>query len=475
MTAITPTSFIGIGRRWESFRLDSGLLGLGPFQVDAGLGNDFLNGNIGADSLVGGGGLDVLIGDAGDDLIHGDTAGPESSEDGEDRIFGGSGRDSIYGGGGLDVIQGGDDADLLVGDGGDDRLDGGAGGDALFGGLGDDMLRGNGSIYLRSFSVLYAWDGTTDIYVGAPRTGGQDVPVELVIPSTSFTDDSAGDWLSGGEGQDILIGDGGSDTLYGDAGHDMLFGDNAPDSPSNEWSSWDIFDAISGNDLLFGGEGNDTLNGGAGNNWLDGGSGEDRVFYAGTNGVTVFLNHGMAFRDGGQQGDTLVSIEILWGSYEADWLVGRDSADVIDGKTGNDWLFGLDGNDRIHGGDRAPFDYSYDRFYDSDQIIGGKGSDTLSGGADNDQFWFLAADFERGVFDYIMDFGESAFAQYSKWGHWSAPNYDYLRFEGVTASQLTFTDHGGYCLISTLAQGGDGGIVVFGMTAARLMDQVIFA
>ena len=84
-------------------------------------------------------------------------------------------------------------------------------------------------------------------------------------------------------------------------------------------------------------------------------------------------------------------------------------------------------------------------------------------------------DFEIGVFDYVMDFGEQAAVSGLHWAYNRPWDFDYLRFEGLRADQLVFTDHADYVQISTLAQGGNGGVIVFNMTAAALADQLIFA
>jgi Ca2+-binding RTX toxin-like protein len=466
MTALSATHVVGVGARSEVFRLNTGTLGLGPFLVEAGLGDDYALGNTGDDTVVGGGGADVLIGDAGDDVLHGDDAGTEGAQDGDDRLFGGAGNDSLFGGGGRDALFGGSGDDILDGGSGDDVLHGGLGADVLLGGAGNDILWGNGNNG-GSFTVRYAWDGTTDTYIGLPRVDGEDVPVSETITPGSHGDDNARDWLYGGAGNDFAVGEGGDDVLFGEEGDDRLWGDGVP-------GSWPAFGGVAGNDALFGGDGDDYLHGGGGMDWLDGGAGTDTAsWYDSPAGVVVFLNHGLGF-GGDAEGDRLVSVEKAEGSRFADWLVGDAGANELRGLDGDDWLFGLDGNDILRG-DRDGGDAWHGWPQSNDQLLGGRGSDLLYGGMGNDVFWFRAEDFETGVFDYVMDFGEQVEVS---GGHWTSNrpwNFDYLRFEGIRADQLVFTDHADYVQISTLAQGGNGGVIVFGMTAAKLADQLIFA
>ncbi len=103
--------------------------------------------------------------------------------------------------------------------------------------------------------------------------------------------------------------------------------------------------AGAGNNRLFGGEGNDSLIGGAGADRLDGGTGIDTVSYVGSSAVTVSLTTGVAL-GGHAAGDTLVGIENLIGSSQADALSGNAGDNVLnDGGGAADILHGLAGND----------------------------------------------------------------------------------------------------------------------------------
>jgi Ca2+-binding RTX toxin-like protein len=136
-----------------------------------------------------------------------------------------------------------------------------------------------------------------------------------------------------------IRGTSGNDTLQGGSGNDLV-------------------DALAGDDVVHAGDGNDGLMGGAGNDLLDGGAGLDFVtYYWSAAGVQVNLAAGTATGEGN---DTLVGVEHVVGSGQADVIVG-DAAD-------ND-LWGDFGNDNIAGGGG------------DDYISSGVGDDTLDGGA----------------------------------------------------------------------------------------------
>jgi Ca2+-binding RTX toxin-like protein len=121
--------------------------------------------------------------------------------------------------------------------------------------------------------------------------------------------------------------------------------------------------AGAGNDALYSGLGRDLLNGGAGTDYLDGGDNLDTASYRDSfAGVTVNLETGAA-SGGHASGDTLVSIERLFGS---------DHGDVLTGDAGNNLLAGYLGDDVISGG------------AGDDVIEGGAGADVLDGGDDYD-------------------------------------------------------------------------------------------
>ncbi len=162
---------------------------------------------------------------------------------GVDRIFGGNDNDTFWGGAGNDVIEGGGGDDVaLGGDGNDiitdlsgaDVLKGGPGNDAIDGGIGDDIvIGGDGSDFLNGGA------NDNEIFAGPGN-----------------------DFIIAGQGADAVFGDGGDDWIEGGTGQDLLQGDHgAPffDDPAETAPGNDIFigqpgendyDAEGGDDLM---------------------------------------------------------------------------------------------------------------------------------------------------------------------------------------------------------------------------------
>lgn len=131
---------------------------------------------------------------------------------GNDNVLGGFSADIIYGGDGNDVLSGGTtysmasyssgqyindlSSDTLYGEAGNDSLLGGLGRDYLYGGVGDDTLDGYG--FQPQLSQVAV---------------GETFPFEV-----------DGNFLDGGEGNDLLLGSMGNDTLIGGTGDDVLNG-----------------------------------------------------------------------------------------------------------------------------------------------------------------------------------------------------------------------------------------------------------
>jgi predicted extracellular nuclease len=108
----------------------------------------------------------------------------------------------------------------------------------------------------------------------------------------------------------------------------------------------ETINGFGGNDTLLGGLGSDILVGGAGDDVLDGGEGSDTAFFRGATGVNVSLLIGGP-QNTGEGLDTLIGIENLTGTAQADTLQGDDTANRITSGGGADMLFGQGGNDTI--------------------------------------------------------------------------------------------------------------------------------
>jgi Ca2+-binding RTX toxin-like protein len=112
----------------------------------------------------------------------------------------------------------------------------------------------------------------------------------------------------------------------------------------------DIIWAYGGNDTISGLGGDDQIKGGGGADSINGGLGSDTAVYIdSTSGVTVSLLTGSG-AGGTAQGDTLTSIENLWGSNHNDMLIGNGSSNALTGANGNDTLKGGGGADNLDGG-----------------------------------------------------------------------------------------------------------------------------
>jgi Ca2+-binding RTX toxin-like protein len=122
-------------------------------------------------------------------------------------------------------------------------------------------------------------------------------------------------------------------------------------------------------DTINGFFGNDVLKGFGGADELNGGTGIDTAMYTdSTTGVSVNLQTGLGF-GGSAAGDTLVSIENLYGSSYNDFFTGNDAVNVLYGLSGLDILNGGGGNDTLDGGGG------------NDTLKGGGGADVLIGGS----------------------------------------------------------------------------------------------
>jgi len=105
-----------------------------------------------------------------------------------------------------------------------------------------------------------------------------------------------------------------------------------------------------GGHTLEGQGGDDRLDGGVGADVLDGGLGVDTVDYANSvDGVTVDLSAGTG-AGGDADGDTLISIEQVYGSDHDDTITGDADANELAGGEGDDLLVGRGGADTLKGG-----------------------------------------------------------------------------------------------------------------------------
>src|SRR3954467_6433100 len=130
-------------------------------------------------------------------------------------------------------------------------------------------------------------------------------------------------------------------------------------------------------DVINGLNGNDTLKGFGGADRLDGGNGIDTVFYGDSSaGVGINLATGRGV-GGSAQGDTLISIENVFGSHFNYPLPGTSGAHQPHGPDGNAVLTGGGGEDFLEGG--SGNDIRVSDVFGHSTLDGGTGDDTFKG------------------------------------------------------------------------------------------------
>jgi len=300
-----------------------------------------------------------ITGTDGDDRLRGDDRGDTIfGLGGDDLLIGGDGRNLMHGGNGHDTIRCGDGADFMFGDAGPDLLIGGGGKDTIEGGLGVDTIDGGG--------------GDDRLFANSRGVG-------------PGPDDSPGERLDGGAGDDLL-GAGAGDTALAGSGDDTVFGAGGEGG---------VFAGGAGRDQLrFTVNGADPYIGDAGflkdhafvlDNAQVSGFEFGEIVFGGGNDVVELARHLRGWTlDGGAGDDHLV------GAGGADSLLTGAGQDTLEGGGGNDVLTGYgDATGSLlvgGGGDDAIIDYGHG----VETLLGGAGKDhlyghgVLEGGADRD-------------------------------------------------------------------------------------------
>jgi len=359
----------------------------------AGDGANVVLGGVGADIITTGQGADLVIADNGI-LLFGlggllsSIASMDPSIGGNDHVTSGAGDDVVIGGFANDDIQSGSGEDVVFGDGGEvlfeglkrvritstggdlggsDDIESNQGADVVIGGPGEDFLQGQ--------------DGD-DVVIGDQGEATYDLSGSLANVLTTSGEIGSADWITGGNGRDILVGGVSADAIYAEDGDDVVVGDLAfmiiEASRVKMVTSVDM--TLGTGDVIWGGLGNDTIIGGAGSDRARGEEGKDLV--VGDGGVILFLN-GIRQHIGSIQ-PTLGDGDELYGDLDDDILVGG---------AGNDLLYGFEGADILIG-DNAELEFVEGTLRElrsiatiaggDDTIRGGDGDDVLFGGTAND-------------------------------------------------------------------------------------------
>jgi len=191
-----------------------------------------------------------------------------------------------------------------------------------------------------------------------------------------------GDFIQGGDNDDLIRAGGADDVVFGGEGDDTIFGNGQADVlRGNEGD--DVLDGNGGDDYLRGDSGNDVLRGRFGDDYLGGGPGADRLF--GGEGNDVLIGRSDQDLLQGEEGNDRLygnnGKDFIGGGQGYDILYGGDQKDDLNGGRGNDEMFGGSWADRMHGGrgDDVMFGEN-----GQDLLIGASGDDFLSGGLGED-------------------------------------------------------------------------------------------
>ncbi len=332
--------------------------------------NNVIEGGEGGDTMDGGTGEDTLSYEGSDDWVRitlnaaGTAATASRGHASGDTA---TNFENVRGSAFDDDLTGNGDANKLWGLAGDDKIEGGGGNDTLEGGAGADDLDGgytgtggaaNGEMNTVSYAGSNA--GVTVNLVTASASGGHATDDTIVTYEESApTADDANNEIdvatfrnvTGSMHDDRLTGNHHDNELAGGAGDDTLRG-GASDHGDRSTA------AIIRGDVLVGGPGADVLDGGEdvgekdnmvpaidlngdgtltdpGDRTAGAASVDWAVYKHAMEGVIVDLstNRGTG---GEAMGDTLINIELVWGSEKDDTFISGPGGDIIEGDGGSD-------------------------------------------------------------------------------------------------------------------------------------------
>lgn len=341
--------------------------GISDDSLDGGDGNDNLTGLAGNDAIVGGNGNDVLRGGLGNDLLNGgagiDTASyseaasgvivnltvssAQITNEGADTLVG---IENITGSAFGDILTGDVGANVIDGGASNDAIDGGAGDDTIFGGAGDDTIIGN----LGSNTI----DGGDGIDTGVLL----EKYVDYTVTQT-------------GTGSASIVHNGAIEIDRFNSVERFRFSDSVVLTLRGGGSDYFDLSGKTGALALATGAGNDSIFAGAAltsADRIDGNVGVDQVAiqgnYTGANQLTL-------------ETGTLNNVELLAMLAGGNYAVTSADATVAAGQIFTVFGGNLTSNDSLTFNGSAETDGSF-------LMFGGLGTDTLTGGAGNDAFYF---------------------------------------------------------------------------------------
>ncbi|MEJ6020725.1 calcium-binding protein [Ramlibacter sp. PS4R-6] len=379
-------------------------------QFEGSTGNDYING---------GGLRDTLNNVDGNRANFQNASAAENINLGTNSATGGDGSDTLVN---ITQVRGSSFTDTITGSNRTDyteSFEGMAGSDTIDGAGGFDIVRFDSAASAVNASLVSGTATTTYLNLSQVAVGTTHTLIGIEgLQGTNFNDVLTGGNAQGGvtlsDGlSEVFRGGGGNDTIDGGQGYDRVdynttatagvnvtLGGTGQGTASN--------DGQGGTDTLFNIEAvrgsifNDTLTGSDsgsfesfegrdGNDTMDGKGGTDRAdYFTSTVGVIVNLGTGSA-QDGWGGTDTLLNIEQVRGSRDAnDTLIGNAVSNRLEGQGGDDSLDGADGFDTLVGGNG------------NDQLLGGNGDDWVAGNAGNDSM-VGGAGFDWA--DYVGAFG----------------------------------------------------------------------
>lgn len=349
-----------------------------------GTGNDTIRAGLTSSSEVldGGDGVDTLDTTTWDgnyvfNMVTGATNYSGESFINFENVITGAGLDTITGTDGDNTISTQDANDTLNGAGGNDTLKGGAGADTMVGGTGNDVYFvddagdvvtenvGEGADWIRA-SASYVLAAGVEVEKLTTVNSAAITAIDLTGNEFSHTiqGNAGANVLTGGSGADLLDGGDGNDLLRAGSGADVVHGDAGDDRI-------DLGSALDAADRIDGGANNDTLE-------LNGDYSGGVVFLSATirSIETIQLDNGdfnFTLNDGNVAAGATLAID----AHSVAGVVVVNAQKELDGSI---HFTGGSNSDTLTGGAQADdFDLSFG------------GSDTAKGRAGNDTFEFGAA------------------------------------------------------------------------------------